>query len=59
MLEAGEIWIAPAYQGQFRCDPKRCSQLKESILLGMAVTITAKTASEYAASDARFLFLHA
>lgn len=37
MLSAGEIWIAPAYQRQFRWNDKRCSQLVESILLGIPV----------------------
>jgi hypothetical protein len=37
MLEDGEIWIAPAYQRKFRWDDPRCSQLIESILLGIPV----------------------
>lgn len=37
MLEQGEIWIAPAYQRKFRWNEKRCSQLIESLLLGIPV----------------------
>ena len=37
MLEDGEIWVAPAYQRKFRWDDKRCSQLIESILLGIPI----------------------
>lgn len=37
MLSDGQIWIAPAYQRQFRWDIKRCSQLIESLLLGIPV----------------------
>lgn len=37
MLQDGEIWIAPAYQRQFRWDEARCSQLIESLLLGIPV----------------------
>ncbi len=37
MLQAGEIWVAPAYQRQFRWDDKRSSRLIESILLGIPV----------------------
>ena len=37
MLEDGEIWIAPVYQRKFRWDDKRCSQLIESLLLGIPV----------------------
>lgn len=36
-LEDGQIWIAPAYQRQFRWDNVRCSQLVESLLLGVPV----------------------
>jgi uncharacterized protein with ParB-like and HNH nuclease domain len=37
MLEEGQIWVAPAYQRQFRWDEKRCSQLVESLLLGIPI----------------------
>jgi len=37
MLEKGEIWVAPAYQRQFRWDDRRCSQLIESVLLGIPI----------------------
>jgi len=37
MLEEGQIWVAPAYQRQFRWDDHRCSQLVESLLLGIPV----------------------
>src|SRR5688572_27785336 len=37
MLEEGQIWIAPAYQRKFRWESDRCSQLVESILLGIPV----------------------
>ncbi len=37
MLEDGQITIAPAYQRQFRWDNIRCSQLIESLLLGIPV----------------------
>jgi Protein of unknown function DUF262 len=37
MVDEGQIWVAPAYQRQFRWDPKRCSQLIESVLLGIPV----------------------
>jgi hypothetical protein len=37
MLEKGEIWVAPAYQRKFRWDERRCSQLIESLLLGIPV----------------------
>jgi hypothetical protein len=37
MLGDGEIWVAPAYQRKFRWDQKRCSQLVESILLGIPI----------------------
>src|SRR4051794_20053475 len=36
-LEKGEIWIAPAYQRQFRWDDVRCSELIESLLLGIPI----------------------
>ncbi len=37
MLEGNEVWVAPIYQRKFRWDPKRCSQLIESVLLGIPV----------------------
>lgn len=37
MLEEGQISIAPAYQRQFRWNPERCSQLIESLMLGIPV----------------------
>ena len=37
MLKSGAIDIAPAYQRQFRWDAVRCSQLVESLLLGIPV----------------------
>lgn len=37
MVQEGQIWVAPAYQRQFRWDPKRCSQLIESVLLGIPI----------------------
>lgn len=37
MLSENQIWVAPAYQRKFRWDQKRCSQLIESILLGIPV----------------------
>jgi len=37
MLESGQISIAPAYQRQFRWDSERCSQLIESLMLGIPV----------------------
>ena len=37
MLESGQISIAPAYQRQFRWDTERCSQLVESLMLGIPV----------------------
>lgn len=37
MMEHEEIWIAPAYQRKFRWEADRCSQLVESILLGIPV----------------------
>jgi hypothetical protein len=37
MLGDGQVWVAPAYQRQFRWNDKRCSQLIESILLGIPV----------------------
>lgn len=37
MLESGAIDIAPAYQRQFRWDNGRCSQLVESVLLGIPI----------------------
>src|SRR4051812_48824572 len=33
----GSIWIAPAYQRQFRWEPPRCSELIESLLLGIPI----------------------
>ena len=35
MLKNGVIDIAPVYQRQFRWDDRRCSQLIESIFLGI------------------------
>lgn len=37
MLESEEIWVAPAYQRKFRWGADRCSQLIESILLGIPI----------------------
>ena len=37
MLESGQITIAPAYQRQFRWDTERCSQLIESLMLGIPI----------------------
>lgn len=37
MLEEQQISVAPAYQRKFRWDPKRCSQLIESLMLGIPV----------------------
>ena len=37
MVEAGEIGVAPVYQRKFRWDDKRCSQLIESLMLGIPV----------------------
>lgn len=37
MLQSNAIDVAPVYQRQFRWDPKRCSQLIESIILGIPV----------------------
>ncbi len=37
MLTEKQIWIAPAYQRQFRWDDTRCSELIESLLLGIPV----------------------
>lgn len=37
MAGDGEIFIAPAYQRKFRWDDARCSQLIESLLLGIPV----------------------
>jgi Protein of unknown function DUF262 len=37
MVGDGEIWVAPAYQRKFRWGPDRCSQLVESILLGIPI----------------------
>ena len=37
MLEQDQISIAPAYQRQFRWDPARCSQLIESLILGIPI----------------------
>lgn len=37
MLDDGQISVAPAYQRQFRWDPARCSQLIESLMLGIPI----------------------
>jgi hypothetical protein len=37
MLEEAQIWIAPAYQRQFRWDDARCSELIESLMLGIPI----------------------
>ena len=37
MLESDQITIAPAYQRQFRWDTERCSQLIESLILGIPI----------------------
>lgn len=37
MLDEGQISVAPAYQRQFRWDTARCSQLIESLLLGIPI----------------------
>lgn len=37
MVKSGQIKISPAYQRKFRWDDKRCSQLIESIMLGIPV----------------------
>lgn len=37
MAGEGQIFIAPAYQRKFRWDDERCSQLIESLLLGIPV----------------------
>jgi len=37
MLEEDQISIAPAYQRQFRWDEARCSQLVESLILGIPI----------------------
>ena len=37
MLESGQISISPAYQRQFRWDSERCSQLIESLMLGIPI----------------------
>lgn len=37
MLEDGQISVAPAYQRQFRWDNARCSQLMESLILGIPI----------------------
>lgn len=37
MLEEGQVWVAPVYQRKFRWDTVRCSQLVESILLGIPI----------------------
>ena len=37
ILEEGQISVAPAYQRQFRWNPERCSQLVESLLLGVPI----------------------
>src|SRR5262245_43079886 len=36
-LEQRQISVAPAYQRQFRWDDKRCSELIESLLLGIPI----------------------
>ena len=37
MVGAGQIKISPVYQRKFRWNAKRCSQLIESIMLGIPV----------------------
>jgi hypothetical protein len=37
MLQEGQIFIAPAYQRQFRWQDDRCSELIESLILGIPV----------------------
>ncbi|WP_445216191.1 DUF262 domain-containing protein [Bradyrhizobium sp. Pa8] len=37
MLKDGEISVAPVYQRQFRWDSERCSELIESLLLGIPI----------------------
>ena len=37
MVDQGQITIAPAYQRQFRWDDARCSQLVESLILGIPI----------------------
>jgi uncharacterized protein with ParB-like and HNH nuclease domain len=37
MLGDGQIWAAPAYQRQFRWDDERCSELIESLMLGIPI----------------------
>jgi hypothetical protein len=37
MVERKAIHISPTYQRQFRWDPKRCSQLIESLMLGIPI----------------------
>ena len=37
MLDEGQISVAPAYQRQFRWNEERCSQLIESLMLGIPV----------------------
>ncbi len=37
MLGDGQILVAPAYQRQFRWGPDRCSQLIESLILGIPI----------------------
>jgi hypothetical protein len=37
MVKEGQIWVAPVYQRQFRWDLRRCSQLIESVLLGIPI----------------------
>jgi Protein of unknown function DUF262 len=37
MLKEGQIWAAPAYQRKFRWSPMQCSQLIESLLLGIPI----------------------
>lgn len=36
-LEEGQIWVAPVYQRQFRWDEQRCSELIESLMLGIPI----------------------
>lgn len=37
MLKEGQIWVSPAYQRKFRWGAERCSQLIESVLLGIPI----------------------
>src|ERR1700753_527851 len=37
MMDESQIWASPAYQRQFRWDDARCSELVESLLLGIPV----------------------